>query len=310
MEMSYLATSLLGVGVFLGHQFRSGRQHIHKQWPWLAFGFTVGVLASEYTRLRSARKCIQSPRKTTLPALSADEIAGLAYPSDAFPGARDVDSPYGSLRVYEWGPVDGDKVLFIHGISTPCIALGDVAQGLVQRGHRVMLFDLWGRGYSDTPQDLPQDERLFSSAILIALASSSLCWTGSSKFALVGYSLGGGISVNFTSFFPSLISYLILIAPSGLIRKDHISRSSKLLYSSGLLSENWVEYFVKKRLEGNPSAAVALKSKQTATNSTLAETGSLAHDSARVERSSALLKNRPEVLAREAVVSLMTLPPS
>lgn len=56
-------------------------------------------------------------------------MADLPYPPDVLPGARDVDSPYGSLRVYEWGPEDGRKVLMVHGISTPCISLGNLVSG-------------------------------------------------------------------------------------------------------------------------------------------------------------------------------------
>ena len=51
-----------------------------------------------------------------------------------------MQTPFGSLRVYEWGPEDGRKVLFVHGISTPCLSLGLLAQELVDRGCRVMLF--------------------------------------------------------------------------------------------------------------------------------------------------------------------------
>jgi hypothetical protein len=51
-----------------------------------------------------------------------------------------VESPYGTLQVYEWGPEDGRKVLFIPGISTPCIAFKGMAERLVNAGYRVMLF--------------------------------------------------------------------------------------------------------------------------------------------------------------------------
>jgi alpha-beta hydrolase superfamily lysophospholipase len=46
---------------------------------------------------------------------------------------------YGSIRVYEWGPEEGRRVLLVHGITTPCITLGAVAHGLAGRGCRVML---------------------------------------------------------------------------------------------------------------------------------------------------------------------------
>lgn len=47
---------------------------------------------------------------------------------------------YGSIRIYEFGPEDGKKVLFVHGITTSCITLKYLAQNLVDRGCRVMLF--------------------------------------------------------------------------------------------------------------------------------------------------------------------------
>lgn len=65
-----------------------------------------------------------SPLETQIPGLSESEVAKLPYPPDSLPGARDVKSPYGSLRIYEWGPENGRKVLMVHGISTPSIALG------------------------------------------------------------------------------------------------------------------------------------------------------------------------------------------
>jgi hypothetical protein len=47
---------------------------------------------------------------------------------------------YGAIRVYEWGPEDGRKVLLVHGVTTSCLTLGAIAHGLVEKGCRVMLF--------------------------------------------------------------------------------------------------------------------------------------------------------------------------
>jgi pimeloyl-ACP methyl ester carboxylesterase len=163
--------------------------------------------------------------------------------------------------------------------------------------------DLWGRGYSDTPEDVPQDMRLFSYAIFLALASSDLCWTGISSFSIVGYSLGGGIATNFTSFFPQFISHLVLIAPSGLVRKEHISRTSKVLYSTGLLPGLLIERFVAKRLGNNPSAAVAVKSKPTTPTSMAMEEELPSQEQAHKDSTNVLSEIRPEIAARDAVVS-------
>jgi hypothetical protein len=64
----------------------------------------------------------------------------LPYPPDVFPGGRDVETAYGTIKVFEWGPEDGEKVLLLHGIGTPCVALGDMAREFVSKGCRVMIF--------------------------------------------------------------------------------------------------------------------------------------------------------------------------
>ncbi|KAK2035703.1 hypothetical protein LZ31DRAFT_345386 [Colletotrichum somersetense] len=91
------------------------------------------------------RKTARSPKWTVLPALSASASASardaLPYPPDALPGARDVATAYGNLRVYEFGPEDApERVLLLHGIGTPCLALGGVAAEFVAKGWRVMTF--------------------------------------------------------------------------------------------------------------------------------------------------------------------------
>jgi pimeloyl-ACP methyl ester carboxylesterase len=217
---------------------------------------------------------------------SIEDVETLPYPPNALPGARDVESPYGSIRVYEWGPEDGEKILLIHGISTPSIALTDLATKLVEKGFRVMLFgrfcfrsshcnnmstypsccihwnplaycctDLFSRGYSSGPS--PHTHRynsaLYTSQIHICLVSSPLHW---STFSIIGYSLGGALAADFTSYFPQLVHGLVLVAPGGLVRRSHTTWKSRLLYStSGLLPESWIERFVARRLYTGPQVA-------------------------------------------------------
>lgn len=196
-------------------------------------------------------KIIKGPATTLLPKLTDAEKALLPYPPDALPGARDVDSPYGTTRVYEWGPEDGRKVLLIHGITPPSLALGAIARRLVEKGCRVMLFDGWGRGYSDSPADLPHDERLYASQILIAITSSHLSWTGGPDggFSLIGYSLGGGISMTFTSYFPHLVKDLVLLCPTSLIRESRIGAQKYMKQVFEIVPEPWLVPLLKKRLQ-------------------------------------------------------------
>ncbi|KAL2754622.1 hypothetical protein ACRALDRAFT_2065270, partial [Sodiomyces alcalophilus JCM 7366] len=176
------------------------------------------------------------------------------YPLDLLPGGRDVETPYGFLRVYEWGREDGQKVLLLHGIGTPCPALGEMARELVERGYRVMLFDFFGRGYSDAPTDLPYDARLYVTQIHLALASSPLAWSGADAFHLIGYSLGGAVAASFARYHPHAVRSLVLVASGGLIRSHHVSRTSRLLYSEGVLPEPLLRRLVRRRLEPRRSS--------------------------------------------------------
>lgn len=102
------------------------------------------LLASRQRQRNQANQpWLDGPSKTFLPELSATEAEALPYPPDALPGRRDVPTPYGVVRVFEWGPEDGERVLFLHGIGTPCVALGGMAAELVEIGKcRVMLFGM------------------------------------------------------------------------------------------------------------------------------------------------------------------------
>ncbi|KAI2473587.1 alpha/beta-hydrolase [Annulohypoxylon bovei var. microspora] len=196
-------------------------------------------------RHRTKELFVPSPSTTVLPGLKGQEAADLPYSLNALPGGRDVITPYGSIRVYEWGPEGGERVLFVHGISTPVVALGDLGHEFADMGYRVMLFDLFGRGYSDAPKDLDYDARLYVTQFLLVLASSKLPWT---TFHLVGYSLGGGLSVSFTRYFPHLVSSLTLVASGGLIRPYHVGWKSHLLYSTRLLPDFIVRMLVRRRI--------------------------------------------------------------
>jgi hypothetical protein len=126
---------------------------------------TLLLLGTVSSALRSAPSTvIPSPVASKLPHLSEEEVQQLPYPPDALPGPRDVQSPYGTVRVYEWGPEEGDKILLIHGISTPGIALADLAHKLVRRGCRVMMFGRSPLSYRLTTPNLSSLPQYHSSS--------------------------------------------------------------------------------------------------------------------------------------------------
>lgn len=102
---------------------------------------TAALLSlARYTLSPPRPKSYPSPLHTVIPRLSGAELQALPYTPDYFPGARDVPTPYGAMRVYEWGPETGPKVLMVHGISTSCQTLTRIAHPLVAKGCRVLLF--------------------------------------------------------------------------------------------------------------------------------------------------------------------------
>jgi len=88
---------------------------------------------------------IPSPEQTLLPFLTESELAALPYPLDALPGGRWEDTPYGRIRVYEFGPQKGKKVVYVHGISTPCISGREILLKLADQGCHVLTFGMDAR---------------------------------------------------------------------------------------------------------------------------------------------------------------------
>lgn len=103
-------------------------------------GLTALLTSLYRNNIHAPCRIIDSPLPLIQKTLTKEQQEILPYAPDALEGARDVETPFGNIRVYEWGPKDGKKVLLVHGISTPCIALGGLAEELVQRGCRVMMF--------------------------------------------------------------------------------------------------------------------------------------------------------------------------
>lgn len=61
--------------------------------------------------------------------------------------------------------------------------------------------------------------------------------------------MGGGIGMAFTSYFPTLVHSLVLIAPSGLLRDSQIHWTSRIMYGD-YLPKPLVTWLVRRRLRG------------------------------------------------------------
>jgi pimeloyl-ACP methyl ester carboxylesterase len=104
------------------------------------------------------------------------------------------------------------QVILIHGLSVPSLIYHRLVPFLTSANHRVLLYDLYGRGYSDAPQTT-YDAPLY--AIQLALLMQHVRWDSA---RLVGLSMGGSIVAYFTSTFPWLVENKVaLLASTGLV---------------------------------------------------------------------------------------------
>ncbi|WP_135506688.1 alpha/beta fold hydrolase [Roseovarius aestuariivivens] len=113
---------------------------------------------------------------------------------------------------YRWlGAEDGPLVVCVHGLTTPSFVWEPIAQHLGEMGFRVLVYDLYGRGYSDRPKGL-QDADFFCDQLDALLDELRI----DEPFTLFGYSMGGAIATAYAARHPAKIRELVLIAPAGL----------------------------------------------------------------------------------------------
>lgn len=113
--------------------------------------------------------------------------------------------------------------IFVHGFSIPMEIWQDVYESFVRDNQACLIFDLYGRGYSDAP-DVPMNVDLFVSQLAELLYALDLPYE---KYNLFGVSMGGVIVQRFTQLHPRKVSKLILCCPAGL----NIKAPSKLIMS-------------------------------------------------------------------------------
>jgi len=116
------------------------------------------------------------------------------------------------LTHYRWvGPVRGPIAVCVHGLTTPSFVWDDMAEALAGMGYRVLVYDLYGRGYSDRPGGA-QDSDFFTGQLNELLEDQNV----GRDFTLLGYSMGGSIVTRFAAEDPTRIRQLVLLAPAGI----------------------------------------------------------------------------------------------
>lgn len=113
---------------------------------------------------------------------------------------------------YDWlGPIRGPVCVCVHGLTTSSYVWGGLARGLAAMGFRVLIFDHYGRGYSDRPKGA-HDDAFYLTEVEELLAHEGI----DEDITLIGYSMGGAIATLYAAAHPEQIRQLILLAPAGM----------------------------------------------------------------------------------------------
>jgi len=125
------------------------------------------------------------------------------------------------------GPPDATPVVLVHGMSVPYFIWDRNFAALANAGFRVLRYDLYGRGYSDRP-DVVYNQEFFDRQLHHLLAALGI----DGKVNLIGVSLGAAIALAFADRHPERVRKLCLIDPAGFSVK--VPFIAKLMYLPGV----------------------------------------------------------------------------
>jgi len=147
--------------------------------------------------------------------LPAQAVADETVPLDAAErerlGGSFLELPDGWVHYQVSGEENADTVILVHGFSVPSFVWRGVLPYLLDAGLRVVVYDNYGRGFSDRPGP-PYNIELFDrqlDGVINGLTAES------ARVALVGYSMGGAIVTEYAARRPERVAALALIAPAG-----------------------------------------------------------------------------------------------
>jgi len=108
------------------------------------------------------------------------------------------------------GDAPAEAIVFVHGLSSPSYVWGELPSTFRDSGYLTLVYDLYGRGWSDRPW-VDYDLELFDEQLERLLRKVGI----RRSVHLVGLSMGGIIASEFTLRHPEMVTSLTLINPAG-----------------------------------------------------------------------------------------------
>lgn len=168
-----------------------------------------------------------------------------------FAGAR------GRRTHYRWHGREGAPVaVCVHGLTTPSYVWDAFVPILAGLGYRVLVYDLFGRGLSDTPKGA-QSSTYFAEQLDELLDELQV----KDPILLAGYSMGGAITATYAATRPSRLKTLVLIAPAGFGHDlGWVPRlAGRLSFLGSLLMRLAYPYFARSALAGEADIPCAVE---------------------------------------------------
>jgi len=164
-----------------------------------------------------------------------------------------VDLEHGRVRYWFKGPADGKRIVLIPGLSVPSLIWSPVILPLVENGYRTLIYDLYGRGYTDAPH-VTYTTELFTTQL-----ASLMKHIGWDKAILAGLSMGGGIAAGFAAKNPEMVDEkIILLAPAGVLKVADTPINQRALSSGpggSVLSLAPVRWLLRRRTKSKPNVS-------------------------------------------------------
>lgn len=121
-----------------------------------------------------------------------------------------VNLSHGYTHYRLMGPADGELVVLIHGgMVSGMFAWEKNYRSLLDNGYRVLMYDLYGRGYSERVE-VPYTPELYFRQFEELLDSLQV----QEPFYLAGLSLGSMPAIDYTARHPEQVKKLMLISPA------------------------------------------------------------------------------------------------
>ncbi len=115
----------------------------------------------------------------------------------------------GVTRYQLEGPKSGPLILLIHGGREPAWTWDEVVPVLHMAGIRTLRYDMYGRGFSDRPQDASYNQAFYLKQVEDLLDALKIA----APLHVAGYSFGSNIAAKLAIARPEQVKSLTLLAP-------------------------------------------------------------------------------------------------